>query len=82
VPDASAYPILVHADFIWSEGESHFGRHYYDVEAWRFNPKLDKYSKAFSYRTARRYDGGDVTPVHVLSSERQEILHHLGKQDR
>lgn len=81
VPDASPYPIFVCADFLWGEGEPHFGQHYYTVEAWRFDPKEDRYVKAFSYRTATRYDGGDSTPVHVLAPERQEILRRLKSQD-
>ncbi len=78
VPSASEYPILVMADFIWSEGESHFGEHYYTVEAWRFDPGVGQYAKAFSYRTAKKYDGGDSAPVRVLAPERQEILRRLG----
>lgn len=81
VPDASPYPIFVCADFLWGEGEPHFGQHYYTVEAWRFDPKEDRYVKAFSYRTAMSYGGGDSTPVHVLAPERQEILRRLKSQD-
>jgi hypothetical protein len=81
VPGASLYPIFVYADFVWGEGESHFGQHYYTVEAWRFHPKEDRYVKAFSYRTAKRYDGGDSTPIHVLAPERQEILRRLKLHD-
>jgi hypothetical protein len=77
LPSISAYPILVHAEFIWSEGEIHFGQHFYDVEAWCFDPKSDHYVKAFSYRTAKKYAGGDSTSIHVLSPERDEILKHL-----
>jgi hypothetical protein len=77
VPSASDYPILVKADFIWSEGEVHFGDHYYTVEAWRFDPRADQYTKAFSYRRTRKYDGGDSAPVRVLAPERQEILRRL-----
>jgi hypothetical protein len=77
VPSASEYPILVKADFIWGEGEVHFGEHYYTVEAWRFDPGVGQYAKAFSYRTTRKYDGGDSAPVRVLAPERQEILRRL-----
>ncbi|WP_157466730.1 hypothetical protein [Edaphobacter aggregans] len=77
VPSASPYPILVRADFIWGDGETHFGQHYYTVEVWRFEPQSDQYVKAFSYRTKRKYDGGDSKPVHVLSPERQEIERRL-----
>lgn len=77
VPKASSYPILVHADFIWGDGETHFDRHFYTVEAWRFDPKLDRYVKAFSYQTSKKYGGGDVQPVTVLQPEREEIIKRL-----
>ena len=78
ISSASAYPILVHADFIWSAGEPHFGAHFYTVEAWRFDPKQDLYVKTFSYRTSKRYgDEDDSKPAHVLASERAEILRRL-----
>ena len=78
VPGASKYPILVKADFIWGEGEGHFSQHFYTVEAWCFDPRVVRYAKAFSYRTAKKYDGGDNAPVRVLAPERQEILRRLG----
>ena len=74
VQAASAYPVLVHADFLWGEGETHFSRHFYKVEAWKFDPRRDRYVKAFEYRTSRKYDGGDVSPIRVLGPERQEII--------
>ena len=77
VPSASDYPILIEADFIWGEGEGHFGEHFYTVEAWYFDPRADRYAKAFSYRTAKKYDGGDRARVRVLVPERQEILRRL-----
>jgi hypothetical protein len=77
VPNASLYPVLVDADFVWTEGESHFGSHFFRVEAWRFVPKEDRYARAFSYRTSRKYGGGDAAPVRVLGPERGEILRRL-----
>jgi hypothetical protein len=75
VPDASRYPVLVIAEFIWSDGEVHFSPHYFAVEAWRFDPKINRYSKVFSYRTTRKYDCNPS--VRVLEPERQEILRRL-----
>jgi hypothetical protein len=77
VQGASAYPVLVHADFVWSEGEIHFGEHYYRVEAWKFDPGTDRYIRAFEYRTSRKYDGGDHSPIRVLRPEREEIIRRL-----
>lgn len=80
IPSASEYPILVDADFIWGQGETHFDLHFYTVEAWRFDPKADHYVKAFSYRTTKKYGGGDSKPIRVLALERPEIAHRLEAQ--
>ena len=77
VKDASAYPVLVHADFVWGDGESHFDFHFYKVEAWRFDAGADRYEKAFEYKTSRKYGGGDASPIRILGPERAEIIRHL-----
>jgi hypothetical protein len=80
IASASDYPILVDANFIWGEGETHFDSHSYTVEAWCFEPKAYRYVRAFSYRTAKKYGGDDTKPIHVLASERLEIVHRLQAQ--
>jgi hypothetical protein len=77
VPGASAYPVLVHADFVWGDGEVHFDPHFYTVEAWKFDPNADRYIKALEYRTSRKYGGGDHSPIRVLKPEREEIIRRL-----
>jgi hypothetical protein len=77
LPEASSYPVLVLADFVWGEGESHFDSHFYNVSAWKFNPKIDHYSKAFEYRTTQKYSGGGEARIQVLGPERQEIIRRL-----
>ena len=77
LPEVSLYPVLVFADFVWGEGEIHFGSHYYTVEAWKFDPKIDHYSKVFEYRTAQKYSGGDDVRIRVLGPERQQIIRRL-----
>ena len=77
IPSASPYPVLVHADFIWGSGETHFAPHYYTVDAWRFDMATDCYRKAVSYRTSKKYEGGDSGSVSVLGPERSEILRRL-----
>ena len=78
IPGASQYPILVDADFIWGEGESHFEPHHFTVEAWKFDYSKDRYVKALSYRTSGKYEGGDSAAVKVLAPERMTILQRLG----
>jgi hypothetical protein len=77
IPSISPYPVLVYADFIWSSGEAHFTPHRYTIEAWRFDKRTDRYRKVASYRTSKKYEGGDSGPVSVLGSERAEILRRL-----
>ncbi|HEY4357290.1 MAG TPA: hypothetical protein VGN16_16185 [Acidobacteriaceae bacterium] len=78
VPAASRYPVFVEAEFVWGNGESHFGPHYYDVTAWTFDPRTDRYVKAFQYRTSKRYDS-DADRIRVLKPEHDEILRRLEK---
>ena len=59
VPEVSRFPILVTADFDWMDGETHFSRHFYTVSAYCFSIKNDRYVKAFSYRTSKKYPGLD-----------------------
>jgi len=80
LPDFSEYPILVTADFLWDfhARETHFAKHFYQVEGYRFDSRTDRYLKAFSYRTAKKYAGLDAAEgVRVLDPERNEILRHL-----
>ena len=80
VPAASSFPILVTAEFVWMEGETHFATHFYTVSAYIFNIKNDRYAKAFSYQTSKKYPGLDeVNQVRVLTPEREEILRRLQK---
>jgi len=78
IPAASSFPVMVVADFYWMDGETHFSDHLYTVTAYRFNTVKDRYVEALSYRTSKKYPGLDkVDQVHVLSSERAEILRRL-----
>ncbi|RQS31084.1 hypothetical protein DIE03_14795 [Burkholderia sp. Bp8992] len=76
LPDVSPYPLFVRADAEWQEGEVHFDKHFFQVDAWVFDPVANQYAKRFSYRTSKRYDNGEGGD-HVLASERPEILRRL-----
>lgn len=41
VPSVSPMPLLATADFLW-EGGAHYGSHYYEIRAYRYNPNIDK----------------------------------------
>ena len=76
----SPYPILVTADFDWdiASGETHFAKHHYFVSVWRFNSKRNLYTKALSYRTAKKYDSlDDADTINVIAPEHPEILRRL-----
>ncbi|NYF91327.1 hypothetical protein RBB79_17020 [Tunturiibacter empetritectus] len=78
IASISNFPILMTADFYWRDGETHFSEHYYTVTAYEFDTKRGRYVKAFSYETSKRYPGLDrVDQVHVLNSERAQILRRL-----
>jgi hypothetical protein len=78
IASVSDFPLLVTADFYWMEGETHFSEHEYTVSAYRFDAGKGRYVKALSYRTSRRYPGLDeVDRIHVLNSERTQILRRL-----
>jgi hypothetical protein len=86
LPQVSPYPVLVTADFIWdfAAKETHFGQHFYQVSAYRYDPAVDRYTQAFTFKTRKRYAGADVKRVEVLGPEREEILKrlHFSKADR
>ena len=78
IPSASPYPVLVNADFIWGSGETHFAPHCYTIDAWQFDTATDRYKKTVSYRTSKKYEGGDDSrPIAVLGPERAEIVRRL-----
>jgi hypothetical protein len=79
-PALSPYPLLIAADFIWDfdAGETHFSRHRFAVEAWRFDISQDRYVLAFSYKTMKKYLGLDESDsANVIKPERAEILRRL-----
>jgi hypothetical protein len=79
-PKISLYPLLVTADFIWDfkAGETHFSRHRFTIQVWRFDRAKGRYLLALFYKTTRKYDGLDASDsVNVIAPERAEILRRL-----
>ncbi len=77
-PEMSRLPVLLTADFVWGEGETHFAPHFYNVEVYRYNERTDRYEKALTYTTSQKYNGLDSTEkIHVLGAEKKEILRRL-----
>jgi hypothetical protein len=76
----SKYPLLVAADFIWNfdAKETHFGPHYFAIDVWRYSLAANTYQEVITYKTSKRYDGGDsVDAITVITSERAQILRRL-----
>jgi len=78
IPSVSPMPLLITADFLW-EGGAHYGPHYYEIRAYRYNTKIDKYAQILKYRTSRKYRGFDNfdNPFRLLKFERATILRKL-----
>lgn len=84
-PDLSSFPLFVDADYIWNfkAGETHFSKHFFAVEVWRFDPSKDRYVRALRYKTNKRYNGLDAADsVNVITPERPEILRRLSLQNK
>jgi hypothetical protein len=73
----SPLPLFVDAELIWANGEPHFGRHFFTVDVWRYDPREREYFRIVHYRSPRKYKLGHATPIKVLSHERHNILLRL-----
>ena len=59
-------------------GATHFAKHFFMVEVYRFDARQDRYAKTFKYRTTKKYPSLDeVDEVHVIEPERREIMRRL-----
>jgi len=76
-PRSSPLPLFVDAELIWANGEPHFGRHFFSVDVWRYDPREREYFRIVHYRSARKYKLGHATPIKVLSHERHNIILRL-----
>jgi hypothetical protein len=80
VPTVSVVPLLITADFIWEGMEAHYGSHFYQIRAYRYDPATDKYAQILEYQTGHQYRGFDNTsddPFPLLKFERATILRKL-----
>jgi len=59
IPSLSSMPLLVTADFLWQDGEVHYGSHYFEICAYRYDPQTAKYRRVIKYRTHLKYKGFD-----------------------
>jgi hypothetical protein len=80
VPTVSPLPLFVTADVLWEDG-AHYGPHYYEIRAYRYDPEIHKYAQILKYRTSRKYRGFDNSDsgylFPLLKFERATILRKL-----
>jgi len=76
--EISAMPVLVTADFLWTDGETHFSSHHYRIRAYVYNKQVGRYLEQVQFPTAKKYPGlDDVDNIHVLAPERSGIVTKL-----
>jgi hypothetical protein len=51
----SPMPVLVTADYVWGDGESHFVQHIFEIRAYLYDLASQSYVEKMRYRTSRRY---------------------------
>jgi hypothetical protein len=77
LPEISALPVLVTAEFIWDYGakETHFASHRYRITALVYDKERGRYTQRVDYSTAGKYPGLDeVDEIRVLEKERARVL--------
>jgi hypothetical protein len=80
VPTVSDMPLLVTADYLWGAMEAHYGAHFYEIRAYRYDPATGKYAQILKYETGHQYRGFDNTsddPFPLLKFERATVLQKL-----
>jgi hypothetical protein len=78
LPRISADPILVTADYLWRDGETHFAAHRYRITVYLYDNKASRYSQRDQFATKRKYPGlDDVDSVKVLGPEKAAIIARL-----
>jgi hypothetical protein len=66
--------VLVTADFIWGDDETHFARHRYKLEIYKFDPHRKTYALYKEYETKTKYASLDETDkINVITPELRNI---------
>lgn len=77
-PALSSYEIFTVADFIWGEGERHFGAHRYELKSYEYCPITSKYALADHFITKSKFpERDDVDQFNIIRSEMTEIQARL-----
>lgn len=80
-PALSDSAILVVADALWGDGETHFGRHRFLISSYFLGNETPYYFLRDEYVTNKKYPGLDeVDKITVIEAEKPEILLRLRQQ--
>jgi len=78
LPTVSAMPVLVTADFVWSEGETHFSQHRYRITSYVYDKQAGRYVQRDQHVTEKKYAGlDDGDDINVLTPEKADIIRRL-----
>jgi len=80
-PSISPAPLLVIADYVGGEGETHFSSHRFRISTFVLSATMPYYGLRDEYLTSTKYPSLDETDkINVLSHERAEIIARLKRQ--
>jgi hypothetical protein len=83
LPGLSPMPVLITADFVWAESETHFAHHRYRITSYVYDKQKGLYARRDQYVTAEQYPGLDESDaVEVLAPEKPIILSRLNNKLR
>lgn len=83
LPNISAMPVVVTADFIWDfdKGETHFAHHRYCITSFVYDKQAGRYLQRDQYVTGKKYPGlDDADEIKVLEPERATVLAKLQRR--
>jgi len=80
-PSVSKMVLVVTADYLWGDGETHFSRHRFKVSTYAFGTSASSYLLCDEYVTSKKYPSLDeADKITVLEQEKPEILARLRRQ--
>jgi hypothetical protein len=78
---SSDMPIFAVADYLWSDGETHFSRHRFTISVYTYGKNVPYYQLRDQYVTAKKYPSLDeADAIVVIAHEKPEILARLARQ--
>jgi len=77
-PSVSDTALLVLADYVFGDGETHFSAHSFRIDSYVFSSEVRHYQLRDEYVTSKKYPSLDeVDSITVLEQEKPEVLRRL-----